>query len=93
VAESTAAPSLRTPALRAVTGWNASTEEIVQQYPSLALADVYAVISYYLNERTEVDAYLRQERQRSEQVREQNERQFDLIGVREHLLARGRTAA
>ena len=71
----------------------ATAEEIVQQYPSLALADVYAVISYYLNERAEVDAYLRQERQRSEQVREQNERQFDPTGVRERLLARRRTAA
>ena len=71
----------------------ATAEEIVQQYPSLALADVYAVISYYLNERAEVDAYLRQERQRSDQVRDQNERQFDPTGVRERLLARRRTAA
>ena len=71
----------------------ATADEIVQQYPSLALADVYAVISYYLHERAEVDAYLRQERQRSEQVREQNERQFDPTGVRERLLARRRTAA
>ena len=71
----------------------ATAEEIVQQYSSLALADVYAVISYYLNERAEVDAYLRQEQERSEQVREQNERQFDPTGVRERLLARRRTAA
>jgi uncharacterized protein (DUF433 family) len=26
----------------------ASAEEILQQYPSLALADIYATISYYL---------------------------------------------
>jgi uncharacterized protein (DUF433 family) len=71
----------------------ATAEEIVQQYPSLALADVYAVISYYLNERAAVDAYLRQERERSEQVRKQNERHFDPTGVRERLLARRRTAA
>jgi len=71
----------------------ATAEEIVQQYPALALADVYAVIGYYLNERPDVDTYLRQERERSDQVRQQNERQFDPTGVRERLLARRRTAA
>ncbi len=71
----------------------ATAEEIVQQYPSLALADVYAVIGYYLKYRPDVDDYLRQERQRSDQVRQENERQFDPTGVRERLLARRRTAA
>jgi uncharacterized protein (DUF433 family) len=36
----------------------ASAEEIVQAYSTLRLADVYAVISYYLNYREEVDTYL-----------------------------------
>ncbi len=71
----------------------ATAEEIVQQYPLLALADVYAVIGYYLKYRPDVDDYLRQERQRSDQVRQENERQFDPTGVRERLLARRRTAA
>jgi len=71
----------------------ATAEEIVQRYPSLALADVYAVIGYYLKYRPDVDDYLRQERQRSDQVRQENERQFDPTGVRERLLARRRTAA
>jgi len=71
----------------------ATAEEIVQQYPSLALADVYAAIGYYLSHRQEVDDYLGQERERSEQVRQENERQFDPTGVRERLLARRRTAA
>ena len=70
----------------------ATAEEIVQQYPSLALADVYAVIGYYLKYRPDVDDYLRQERQRSDQVRQENERQFDPTGVRERLLARRRAA-
>src|SRR4051794_11903745 len=32
----------------------ATAEEIVQQYPSLELADVYSVIGYYLKRQTEV---------------------------------------
>ncbi|HEV8486180.1 MAG TPA: DUF433 domain-containing protein [Blastocatellia bacterium] len=30
-------------------------EEIVQQYPTLGLADTYAAVAYYLNHREEVD--------------------------------------
>jgi uncharacterized protein (DUF433 family) len=40
----------------------ATAEEIVQQYPSLNLADVYAVIAYYLRRRSEVEAYLQRQR-------------------------------
>ena len=43
-----------------------TAEEIVAQYPSLSLSDVYAVIAYYLNERATVDAYLTE---RAEQAR------------------------
>jgi uncharacterized protein (DUF433 family) len=66
----------------------ATAEEIVQQYPSLNLADVYSVIGYYLRRRSEVDAYLQQRRQQSDQMRVQNEARFPLQGVRERLLAR-----
>jgi uncharacterized protein (DUF433 family) len=36
----------------------ATAEEIVQQYPSLELASVYAVLSYILDNRVEIDAYV-----------------------------------
>lgn len=55
----------------------ATAEEIVQQYPALDLADVYAVIAYYLREREEVEAYLVQRRKRAAQVRAENETRFD----------------
>ena len=42
----------------------ATAEEITQQYPSLQLADVYAVIGYYLRHQPEVDDYLRERRAR-----------------------------
>ncbi len=40
-------------------------ESIVDSYPSLTTADVYAVIGYYLANREAIDAYVRQ---RDEQV-------------------------
>lgn len=66
----------------------ATPEEIVQQYPSLDLADVYAVIGFYLRRQSEVEVYLRQRSDEAASVREQNETRFDPVGVRERLLAR-----
>ena len=66
----------------------ATAEEIVQQYPSLHLADVYYVIGYYLRRSAEVEAYLQQRRMQAETVRKQNESRFDPQGVRDRLLAR-----
>ncbi len=66
----------------------ATAEEIVQQYPSLQLADVYAVISYYLRSHSEVDTYLQKRQKQAEEVRRQNEARFDPQGIRERLLAR-----
>ena len=37
----------------------ATAEEIVEQYPSLQLANIHSVIGYYLRQKNEVDAYLR----------------------------------
>ena len=66
----------------------ATVEEIVQQYPSLHLADVYSVIGYYLRHTAAVDVYLQQRHKQRETVRQQNEGRFDPHGVRERLLAR-----
>ena len=66
----------------------ATVEEIVQQYPSLQLADVYAVIGYYLRRQSEVEAYLRKREQEAAQVRRENESRFYPTGVRARLLAR-----
>jgi uncharacterized protein (DUF433 family) len=43
-------------------------EGIVDSYPSLTTADVYAVIGYYLANREEIDAYVRQRDQQAEQI-------------------------
>lgn len=66
----------------------ATAEEIVEQYPSLHLADVYAVIGYYLRRRSEVEEYLRQRQHQAAEVRKENESRSGSRGVRDHLLAR-----
>ncbi len=66
----------------------ATAEEIVEQYPSLQLADVYSVIAYYLRRKTEVDTYLKNRQERATQVRQENERRFNPTGIRARLMAR-----
>ena len=66
----------------------ATAEEIVYQYPSLDLADVYAVIAYYLQRRPEVEAYLHTRQAQADETLRQNEALADPRGIRERLLAR-----
>ena len=66
----------------------ATVEEIMYQYPSLRLADVYAVISYYLEHQKEVDEYLEQRQQLADQIYQQNVVRFNQQGIRQRLLAR-----
>ena len=44
----------------------ASAEEIVREYESLALPDVFAIFAFYLNHKDAVDAQLAEEERRSE---------------------------
>lgn len=66
----------------------ATAEEIAQQYPALGLADIYAVIGYYLRYRPEIEAYLHERQEEAETVRRTNEARFTPQGVRDRLLAR-----
>jgi uncharacterized protein (DUF433 family) len=66
----------------------ATAEEIAQRYPSLELADVYSVITYYLHQTDEVDTYLAQQQAEAASVRAQYESRFDPTGIRARLLAR-----
>jgi uncharacterized protein (DUF433 family) len=68
----------------------ATAEEIAQQYDSVALADVYSVIGYYLRHQSEVRAYLAERQKQAAQSRQEDERRFNPEGVRERLLARRR---
>jgi uncharacterized protein (DUF433 family) len=66
----------------------ASPEEIAQDFPVLRLDDIYAVVTYYLRHRDEVDAYLRERRARGEALRREIEAHSSQTGLRERLLAR-----
>src|SRR3954452_9211724 len=65
----------------------ATAEEIVQQYPSLSLADVYQVIGYCLRHSFEIEAYLSQRRATACTTREHNESTWPPDGIRDRLLA------
>jgi uncharacterized protein (DUF433 family) len=67
----------------------ATPETIVQRYSTLALADVYSVITYYLRHRSEIEGYLAHREQKAEEVRSRIEsRQGDLSEIRARLLTR-----
>jgi uncharacterized protein (DUF433 family) len=67
----------------------ATPEQIVQDYDTLNLADVYAVIGYYLRHRDEVDAYLAERAAAAGELRKKiEERQGSQAGLRERLLRR-----
>jgi uncharacterized protein (DUF433 family) len=64
-------------------------EGIVQSFPSLKLQEVYAVIAYYLQNRVEIDDYLRQVEADSEKIRQEIEAsQPDMVDLRDRLLKR-----
>ena len=65
-----------------------SAEEIAAAYPSLALADVYAVLTYCLRNRAEVDRYVAARRQDAAALRARLEAEFGTQGLRARLLAR-----
>ncbi len=66
----------------------ATAEEIAVQFPSVALDDVYAVLTYYLRHQAEVDDYLHRLRDTAEDVRRVAEERHSPAGIRERLVAR-----
>ena len=73
-----------------VTAFNggSTAEEIVYQYPVLNLADVYAVITYYLRNRDTVEKYLNNRMQMAEQIKQRSQENKKMNDIRERLLAR-----
>ena len=64
-------------------------EGIVQRYPTITLAETYAVIAYYLGHRDDLDAYMAEREEEGAQVRQRVQgAQGDLAEFRERLLAR-----
>jgi uncharacterized protein (DUF433 family) len=68
----------------------ATPEQIVEDYDSLELVEVYAVISYYLQNREEVEKYLAGRKIQRKTLRREIESRTDPQEIRERLLARRR---
>lgn len=66
----------------------ATSDEIALDYPTLDLADVYSVLSYYLRHQRELDIYLEKRRQKAAEVRKANETRLNPQELRQRLLAR-----
>jgi uncharacterized protein (DUF433 family) len=66
----------------------ATAEEIREQYPSLQLPDIYSVLGYYLRHQADISAYLLERERLAAEVRQEAERRFNPIGIRDRLLAR-----
>jgi len=65
-------------------------EQLVDAFPTLDLADVYAAIAYYLRHRDEVDAYLRRREEKADRLQREIESQPGYKEWRERLLARAK---
>lgn len=63
-------------------------EEIVTDFPALQLPDVYAVITYYLNNREMVKSYLAEQDREGDRIRTLVEARTDFREFRMRLLAR-----
>ncbi|WP_420645325.1 DUF433 domain-containing protein [Candidatus Leptofilum sp.] len=64
-----------------------TAEDIFSQFPALELADIYAVISYYLNNRKAIDEYIQQQEKEAAQIKKQLESRPGYQAFRQRLHA------
>ncbi|MGC2238281.1 MAG: DUF433 domain-containing protein [Pyrinomonadaceae bacterium] len=70
----------------------ATAEEIAQKFPSLKLAEVYGVISYFLDNHEEVAEYILQQEAESDKIQAEIEPKFqaETTELRKRILARSK---
>ncbi|WOQ17355.1 hypothetical protein [Raineyella sp. W15-4] len=61
---------------------------IHESYDTVPLADIYAVLAYYLHHRTEVESYLSERERQDATTRARIEAEYPTAGLRAKLLAR-----
>ncbi len=69
-----------------------SPEDLVDGFPSLQLADVYAIVSYYLKNKDQVRAYLREREKKAKAIRKKVEARSNNRDLKKRLLARRKAA-
>jgi uncharacterized protein (DUF433 family) len=65
-----------------------SPEQLAENFSTLELADIHAVIAFYLRNRQQVDDYLAQRQVEAEELRRKIEADLNSSSLRERLLAR-----
>ncbi len=68
-------------------------EQVAYSFDTLSLADIYATMTYYLQHKAEVDAYLQERERQAEEIRRENEAGLFFAGMRERLLSRRKETA
>jgi uncharacterized protein (DUF433 family) len=71
----------------------ATAEEIVDSFPNLDLATVYATLAFVLSNRGTIDEYLSRRREQVEQMRAAAAQRFPSQGLRQRLLSRRRSSS
>ena len=66
----------------------ATAEEIAEWFPAVSLSAVYAAITFYLQNRTAIDAYLERRQTEAAQLRHEVESRPNAKDFRDRLLAR-----
>jgi uncharacterized protein (DUF433 family) len=66
----------------------ATAEQILEDFPSLNLRDVYGTIYYYLDHEEEVEEYLKTQKDAAAETRKFIERKNDSKILREHIRAK-----
>jgi len=70
-----------------------SPEDLHQGFPTLPLTDIYAVISYYLAHRDELDTYLKRRDEEAERIRQEIEANYTPEQMARHERLRQRIEA
>jgi uncharacterized protein (DUF433 family) len=65
-----------------------TAEQIRDSFPSLSLAQIYGVISWYLDHQADAEEYLKQRENEAETVRQEVENETDSSGFRERMQQR-----
>jgi uncharacterized protein (DUF433 family) len=65
-----------------------TAEQIAERFETLELADVHAVLAYYLRHRSEVEGYMQRRQAEAEEIRQRIEAELPRRLTREELLAR-----
>jgi uncharacterized protein (DUF433 family) len=71
----------------------ATPEQILHSYDTLNLADIYAVVAFYLQNQEAVDTYLQEQQRIGDEIQKQMETHYPSAGLRERLLARRKESA